>query len=567
MADRKRAETDAKAAPPSRSRAEWEERTLGPAAAKSAERDVEYSTVSSLPIERLYGPEDLGPDWTFEAKVGYPGEYPYTRGVHPTMYRGRLWTMRQFAGFGSAEQTNQRFRYLLSQGQTGLSVAFDLPTLMGRDSDDEMARGEVGREGVAIDTLADMEALFAGIPLQQVSTSMTINAPAAVLFAMYLAVAEKQGVPFHALAGTLQNDILKEYIAQKEWIYPPRPSLRIITDMMAFCAAEVPRWNTISISGYHIREAGSTAAQELAFTLADGIGYVEAGIAAGLDVDVFAPRLSFFFNSHNDFFEEIAKMRAARRIWARVMRERFAAKDPRSWMLRFHTQTAGCSLTAQQPYNNVVRVTVQALAAVLGGTQSLHTNSLDETLALPSEGAVTIALRTQQILAEESGVANTIDPLAGSYFVESLTDRMECLATDYIERIDRMGGIVAAIEAGFPQKEIADASYKYQRQIDDGVKTVVGVNRFVSAETGPRPDILRIGHDIEEGQLARLERVKAGRDAAALERALGALATAAERNDNLLPRILDCVRAYGTVGEISRALIPAFGTYREVSVL
>jgi len=567
MADRKRAQPDEGAARPSRTRAEWEDRTLRPAVSKSPERDVEYSTVSSLPIERLYGPEDLGPGWTFEDKVGFPGEYPYTRGVHPTMYRGRLWTMRQFAGFGSAEQTNARFRYLLSQGQTGLSVAFDLPTLMGRDSDDEMARGEVGREGVAIDTLADMEALFAGIPLGQVSTSMTINAPAAVLFAMYLAVAEKQGVPFASLNGTLQNDILKEYIAQKEWIYPPRPSLRIITDMMAFCASDVPRWNTISISGYHIREAGSTAVQELAFTLADGIGYVESGIAAGLDVDVFAPRLSYFFNSHNDFFEEIAKMRAARRIWARVMRERFGAKDPRSWMLRFHTQTAGCSLTAQQPYNNVVRVTIQALAAVLGGTQSLHTNSLDETLALPSEDAVTIALRTQQIIAEESGAANTIDPLAGSYFVEALTDKMEREATDYIDRIDRMGGIVAAIEAGFPQKEIADASYKYQRQIDDGTKTVVGVNKFVSADTGPRPDILRIGHDVEEGQLARLARIKQERDGKELESTLAALAQAAHASDNLLPRILDCVRAYGTVGEISRALIPAFGTYREVSVL
>jgi methylmalonyl-CoA mutase N-terminal domain/subunit len=412
-----------------------------------------------------------------------------------------------------------------------------------------------------------MEALFAGIPLGQVSTSMTINAPAAVLFAMYLAVAEKQGVPLQQLNGTLQNDILKEYIAQKEWIYPPRPSLRIITDMMAFCASEVPRWNTISISGYHIREAGSTAVQELAFTLADGIGYVQAGIAAGLDVDAFAPRLSYFFNSHNDFFEEIAKMRAARRIWARVMRERFGASDPRSWMLRFHTQTAGCSLTAQQPYNNVVRVTIQALAAVLGGTQSLHTNSLDETLALPSEDAVTIALRTQQIIAEESGVANTIDPLAGSYFVEALTDKMEREALDYIDRIDRMGGIVAAIEAGFPQKEIADAAYRYQRQIDEGVKTVVGVNRFTAAETGPRPEILRIGHDIEDGQLARLARVKAARDGPALARSLADLAAAAERDENLLPRILDCVRCYGTVGEISRALIPAFGTYREVSVL
>jgi methylmalonyl-CoA mutase N-terminal domain/subunit len=549
-----------------RARQRWESDTLAPALERAPERDVEFSTVSSLPIGRLYGPEDLDADWSFEAKVGFPGEYPYTRGIHPTMYRGRLWTMRQFAGFGSASQTNERFRYLLSQGQTGLSVAFDLPTLMGRDSDDELARGEVGREGVAIDTLRDMQALFAAIPLDRVSTSMTINAPAAVLFAMYLAVAEEQGVGFGALSGTLQNDILKEYIAQKEWIYPPRPSLRLITDLMAFCTREVPRWNTISISGYHIREAGSTAVQELAFTLADGIGYVQAGIEAGIAVDAFAPRLSFFFNAHNDFFEEIAKMRAARRIWARVMRERFAARDPRSWMLRFHTQTAGCSLTAQQPYNNIVRVAVQALAGILGGTQSLHTNSLDETLALPSQEAVTIALRTQQILAEESGVTHTVDPLAGSYFVESLTDRVEREALDYIERIDRMGGIVAAIEAGFPQKEIADASYRYQRQIDAGVKSVVGVNRYVS-ESGRRPEILRVGHEVETEQLARLAAVKSERDAARLAQALERLRAAAAGSDNLIPHLLECVRALGTVGEISQALVPVFGTYREVSVL
>jgi methylmalonyl-CoA mutase N-terminal domain/subunit len=549
-----------------RKRQDWESETLQPALDRHGERDVEFSTVSSLPIERLYTPEDLGPDWSFDEKLGYPGEYPYTRGIHPTMHRGRLWTMRQFAGFGSAEQTNQRFKYLLDHGQTGLSVAFDLPTLMGRDSDDEMSRGEVGKEGVAIDSLADMEALFDGIPLDKVSTSMTINAPAAVIFAMYLAVAEKQGVSFDKLNGTLQNDILKEYIAQKEWIYPPRPHMRLITDLMAFCTRQVPRWNTISISGYHIREAGSTAVQELAFTVADGIGYVQAGIDAGLDVDAFAPRLSYFFNSHNDFFEEIAKMRAARRMWARLMRERFGAKKERSWMLRFHTQTAGCSLTAQQPYNNIVRVTVQALAGILGGTQSLHTNSLDETLALPSQEAVTIALRTQQILAEESGVTNTVDPLAGSYFVEALTDKMERDATAYIDRIDEMGGIIAAIEAGFPQKEIADASYKYQQQIDQKEKVVVGVNKY-AMEDESRPELLRISEQVEIDQLARLEKVRAARDEQRLEEDLAALRNAAESDDNLLPLMLRAVQNYATVGEICQALVPVFGTYREVSVL
>ena len=550
----------------SRSREEWERRTLDPSLEKGAERPVAFSTVSDLPIERLYTGEDLGPTWSEAEKLGYPGEYPYTRGIHPTMYRGRLWTMRQFAGFGSAEDTNARFRYLLEHGQTGLSTAFDLPTLMGRDSDDALARGEVGREGVAVDSLADMETLFAGIPLDQVSTSMTINAPAAVIFCMYLAVAEKQGVPFEKLSGTLQNDILKEYIAQKEWIYPPLPSMRIITDMMAYCSRSVPRWNTISISGYHIREAGSTAVQELAFTLADGIAYVEAARAAGQDVDEFAPRLSFFFNSHNDFFEEVAKLRAARRIWARVMRERFQAQQPRSWMLRFHTQTAGCSLTAQQPLNNIARVTIQALAAVLGGTQSLHTDSFDEALALPTEQAVTVALRTQQIIAEESGVANTTDPLGGSYFVEALTDRVERDAMAYIERIDQMGGMIAAIERGFPQKEIADASYHYQRQTDRGVKTIVGVNKYV-LENEPRMDILKIGDEVEKAQLARLAEVKRRRDAAALERGLRALREAAESGANVIPPMLDSVRAYGTVQEISQALVPVFGTYQEVSVL
>jgi methylmalonyl-CoA mutase N-terminal domain/subunit len=533
---------------------------------KSKERPVAFTTVSDLPIEPLYTSADLGTDWNERSRLGLPGEFPYTRGIHPTMYRGRLWTMRQFAGFGSAENTNARFHYLLEHGQTGLSTAFDLPTLMGRDSDDGLSRGEVGREGVAVDTLADMEILFQGIPLDRVSTSMTINAPAAVIFCMYLAVAEKQNVAFSQLEGTLQNDILKEYIAQKEWIYPPRPSMRIITDLMAYCSREVSKWNTISISGYHIREAGSTAVQELAFTLADGIAYVEAGLAAGLNVDDFAPRLSYFFNSHNDFFEEIAKMRAARRIWANVMRDRFGARNPRSLMLRFHTQTAGCSLTAQQPLNNVARVTVQALAAVLGGTQSLHTDSYDEALALPTESAVTVALRTQQILAEESGVTNTIDPLGGSYFVEALTDRVERDAMAYIERIDQMGGMIGAIERGFPQKEIADASYHYQRQVDRGEKAIVGVNKY-TIEGERRTEILKIGEDVERAQLARLAEVKARRNESQLRRDLSALTRAAATDENLIPFMLACVRNYGTVQELSQALVPVFGTYREVSVL
>jgi len=550
----------------SRSRDEWENTTLRDALDRTSERPSEYTTVSSLPIERLYTPADLGPDWDPLEKLGFPGEYPYTRGIHPTMYRGRLWTMRQFAGFGSAQQTNQRFKYLLEHGQTGLSVAFDLPTLMGRDSDDAMSSGEVGREGVVIDSLADMERLFDGIPLDQVSTSMTINAPAAVIFAMYLAVAEKQGVSFEKVSGTLQNDILKEYIAQKEWIYPPQPSMRIITDLMGFCMRHVPRWNTISISGYHIREAGSTAVQELAFTLADGMAYVQAGIDAGLDVDAFAPRLSFFFNSHNDFFEEIAKLRAARRIWARTMREHFGAKHPRSWMLRFHTQTAGCSLTAQQPFNNIVRVTVQALAGVLGGTQSLHTDSYDEALALPSDEAVTVALRTQQVLAKESGVVNTIDPLGGSYFVEALTDRMERDALDYIRRIEELGGVVAAIESGFQQKEIADAAYKYQHQTDTGEKTIVGLNEYTMQDER-RPEILKIGAEVEQRQVERLRQLRENRDQAQVDRALALLRRGAETDTNLLPLMLDAVRAYATVGEVCEALVPVFGTYRETSVL
>ena len=546
------------------SKAAWEEEVLKPALKKKAERDVGFTTVSDLPIDRLYTAEDLA-GWDAARDLGLPGEPPYTRGLHPTMYRGRLWTMRQFAGFGSAEDTNARFHYLLEHGQTGLSTAFDLPTLMGRDSDDALAEGEVGREGVAIDTLDDMETLFRGIPLGEVSTSMTINAPAFVLLAMYLAVAEKQGVPIERLEGTIQNDILKEYIAQKEWIYPPVPSIRLITDMIAFCAERVPKWNTISISGYHIREAGSTAVQELAFTLADGLAYVEAARSRGLDVDRFAPRLSFFFNSHIDFFEEIAKYRAARRMWCRFMKERFGAKDPRSWMLRTHAQTAGCSLTAQQPVNNVVRVTVQALAAVLGGTQSLHTNSLDETLALPSEESVRIALRTQQIIAEESGVTNTVDPLAGSYFVEALTNRMEAEALGLIARIDALGGMVAAIEQGFPQREIAEAAYRYQRQLDSGEKTLVGVNRYQEGN-GPPPALLRIAPEVETAQRTRLAAVRARRDAKRHAGSLERLAAAARGPEPLMPFVLEAVRAYASVQEICDTLKPVFGTYREGKV-
>src|SRR5213594_2210829 len=545
----------------SRTRRDWEETTLRQTLENRPERKPSFTTVSSLPVERLGTPDDLKA-WDPSRKLGFPGEPPFTRGVHPTMYRGKLWTMRQFAGFGSAEDTNRRFHYLLEHGQTGLSVAFDLPTLMGRDSDDPQAEGEVGREGVAIDTLADMEVLFKGIPLDRVSTSMTINAPAAVILAMYLAVAEKQGAALEQLEGTVQNDILKEYIAQKEWIYPPAPSLRIITDMVAFCASRVQKWKTISISGYHIREAGSTAAQELAFTLADGIGYVQSCVDAGLDVDEFAPRLSFFFNSHNDFFEEIAKLRAARRVWCALMRDRFHAKSPRSWMLRTHVQTAGCSLTAQQPINNVVRVTLQALAAVLGGTQSLHTNALDETLALPTENSARIALRTQQIIAEESGVVNTVDPLAGSYFVEALTDRLELMAWDYIHRIDQMGGIVPAIEQGFPQREIAEAAYLYQRQVDAGEKIVVGVNRYSEGDNMKAPT-LKIGAEVEPGQVARLETVRQRREKDRHAKVLKRLEHTARTKENLMPAILDAVRAYASVGEICDTLKTVFGAYRE----
>jgi len=547
----------------SEARQRWEaERVRAEAARPAWKKD--FTTVSGMEIPVLVTPEQVTVDPVDD--IGVPGEFPFTRGIHPTGYRGKLWTMRQFAGFGSAADTNRRFKYLLQQGQTGLSVAFHLPTLYGYDSDHPMAKGEVGKCGVAIDTLADMEALFDGIPLAEVTTSMTINSTAPILFAMYLAVAEQQGVDIaRDVSGTLQNDILKEYIAQKEYIYPPRPSMRLITDQFSFARERVPRWNTISISGYHIREAGSTALQELAFTLRDGMEYVEYGVRAGLAVDDFAPRLSFFFNSHNDFFEEIAKFRAARAIWARVMRDRFGARNPRSWMLRFHTQTAGCSLTAQQPVNNVVRTTVQALAAVLGGTQSLHTNALDETLALPTEENARIALRTQQILAHESGVINSIDPLGGSWFVEELTQRMVDGSFDYFRRIDELGGMVEAIEAGFPQRELMDASFAYQQAIERKEKLIVGVN-CLEVEDEPPLDTLYIDDSLADVQVAALESVRSRRDAGAAERALDALKLAAVGDENTMPRILDCVKAYCSVGEISDALRDVFGTWDEPAV-
>jgi len=524
----------------------------------------EITTISGHPIKELYTPGDL-PGFDYLRDLGEPGDFPFTRGVYKNMYRGRLWTMRQFAGFGRAEDTNLRFKYLLKQGQTGLSVAFDYPTLFGYDSDHPQSFGEVGKCGVAIDSLADMETLFDGIRLDQVTTSMTTNAPAAVIWAMYLAAAEKQGADWKDLAGTIQNDILKEYIAQKTFIYPPRPSMRLITDTMAFGARHVPRWNTISISGYHIREAGSTAIQELAFTLRDGIEYVDYGLRAGLEVDDFAPRLSFFFDIHNDFFEEIAKLRAARRIWARTMKDRFHARDPRSLLCRVHCQTAGVSLTAQQPYNNVVRVALQALAAVLGGTQSLHTNSLDETLALPTEKAVTIALRTQQIIAHESGIPNTIDPLGGSYFVETLTNELEAACRTYFQRIDEMGGMVPAIERGYPQREIQESSYRFSKAVDKKEKIIVGVNEFVTEEPPP-VDILVIDETVQQNQCAKLKKLRAGRNGSQVESNLSALKRAAAGTENLMLPILDCVRSYATLGEISDALREVFGEYQEPSI-
>jgi len=522
----------------------------------------DFTTVSAMEINPLATPADVA-GLDFDRDLAFPGQFPYTRGIHPGGYRGRLWTMRQFAGFGSATHTNERFKYLLSQGQTGLSTAFHLPTLYGYDSDHHYSAGEVGKCGVAIDTLADMETLFDGIDLEDVTVSMTINSTGPIALAMYLVVAQKQGADWKKISGTLQNDILKEYIAQKEYIFPPRPSMRLITDTFRFCAENVPKYNPISISGYHIREAGSTALQELAFTLRDGMEYVEYGVRAGLDIDDFAPRLSFFFNSHNDLFEEVAKFRAARRVWAKVMRDRYGAKDPRSWMLRFHTQTAGCSLTAQQPYNNIVRVTIQALAAVFGGTQSLHTNSLDETLALPTEAAARIALRTQQIIAHESGIINTVDPFGGSFFIEELTNRMEEGCFDYIAKIDAFGGMVEAIEAGFPQREIWDASYQFQRAVDSGEKIVVGLNAF-QQETEDPYEILYIDESVAGEQIERLNRIRAERDATNVQDALQALRNAAaDPSTNTMPFLIDAVKVYASVGEISDALRDVFGTYQE----
>jgi methylmalonyl-CoA mutase N-terminal domain/subunit len=527
----------------------------------SAERPVRFESLSGIPVEPLYTPESLG-DWSYDDKLGRPGEYPFTRGVYPTMYRGRLWTMRMFAGFGRPEDTNERFKYLLAQGQTGLSTAFDMPALMGYDADHPRARGEVGKEGVSISTLDDFQRLFADIPLGDVTTSMTINCTASVALAMYLAIAEQQGVAWDRLGGTMQNDMLKEFIAQKEWICPPDPAVRIVTDMIEFTSRHVPRFNPVSISGYHIREAGATAVQELAFTLADGLGYVEAALARGLDVDAFAPRLSFFFDIHNDFFEEIAKLRAARRLWARFMKERFGAKNPESMRLRTHTQTAGVSATAQQPLNNIARVALQALAAVLGGAQSLHTNSYDETWALPTEEAVTVALRTQQIIAEESGVALTIDPLGGSYYLETLTNQMEEAAHDYIRKIDAMGGIVRAIDAGYPQREIADAAYRYQLMEDRRDKIVVGVNKYVMPEGRPI-NYLKIDAAVEREQVERVGRFKAARDPAKVERRLKQLADACREPRNVMPVLVDAVKDYVSLGEISDVYRRVFGLYRE----
>jgi methylmalonyl-CoA mutase N-terminal domain/subunit len=546
-------------------RKKWEETTLKDTVCRAPERRKSFITCSSKNVERLYGPDDLG-DFDYFKKLNFPGEYPYTRGVHPTMYRGQFWTMREFSGFGTAEDTNARFKYLLSHGETGLSTAFHLPTLYGYDSDHEFSQGEIGKCGVAIDSLKDMEILFSGIPLDKVTTSMTINAPAGLLLAMYIAVAMQEKVSPKIISGTIQNDILKEYMAQKSYIYPPKPSMRIITDIMGYCSKEVPRWNTISISGYHIREAGSTALQELAFTLADGIEYVRAGIEAGLDVDAFAPRLSFFFNAHNDLFEELAKYRAARRIWATVMRERFHAKNPRSWWLRFHTQTAGCSLTAQQPENNIVRVTIQALASVLGGTQSLHTNSMDEAWALPSEKAVRIALRTQQIIAHESGVTNTIDPVGGSYFIEQLTNEMEEGAFRYFDKIDKMGGVIPAIEKGFFQQEIADAAYKYQKEIESKDRVIVGVNDYKMAEDEIKIPLLKVEKRVETTQIRRLRSTRKNRDNKKVKKLLADLKAAAGGTDNLMPHFLHCAQAYATIGEICDVLRSVWGEYEEPPV-
>jgi methylmalonyl-CoA mutase, N-terminal domain len=532
---------------------------------KSPERKHEFTTASFYKVEPLYIPENSNED-KFLKEVGFPGEYPFTRGIQPSMYRGKLWTMRQYAGFGTAKESNDRYRYLLEQGQSGLSVAFDLPTQIGYDSDDPISYGEVGKVGVAIDTLADMEILFDKIPLDKVSTSMTINAPASVLLAMYIAVAEKQGVPRNKISGTIQNDILKEYIARGTYIYPPKPSMRLITNIFEFCEKEVPKWNTISISGYHIREAGSTAAQEVGFTLANGIAYVQSALNAGLNVDDFAQRLSFFFNSHNDLLEEVAKFRAARRLWAKIMKERFNAKNPRSMMLRFHTQTAGSTLTAQQIDNNIIRVTIQTLAAVLGGTQSLHTNSKDEALALPTENSVRTALRTQQIVAHESGITNTIDPLAGSYFVENMTDQIEKEAKEYINKIDAMGGMVAAIETGYVQSEIQEAAYRYEKEIEKGERIIVGVNKFEVKENGIQ-DLLKIDMRIQKEQIGFLNKIRAERNNKEVDHAIAELKEAAREDKNLMPYILNAVKTYASIGEICNAMRIVFGEYKEHVVI
>ncbi|MBI4393509.1 MAG: methylmalonyl-CoA mutase family protein [Euryarchaeota archaeon] len=546
---------------------EWEATTLKAALAASPEREKAFVTTSSRPVRRLYTPLDADASDP-EKTLGQPGQYPFTRGIYPTMYRGRLWTMRQFAGFGTAEETNERYKFLLAHGQTGLSVAFDFPALHGFDSDHPMSRGEVGKCGVAISSLKDMEDLFRGIPLDQVTTSMTINGPAAMIWCFYLAAAEKQGIPFSKLGGTIQNDILKEYIAQKMFIFPPEPSMRLILDIFEYASIHVPKWNTVSISGYHIREAGSTAVQELAFTLANGMEYVRWGIERGLDVDEFAPRLSFFFNAHNDLFEEVAKYRAARRIWADFMKNEAKATNPRSWLLRFHTQTAGCSATAQQPEINIVRTTIQALAAVLGGTQSLHTNSFDEALALPTEKAVRIALRTQQILAHESGVANTIDPLGGSYYLEALTNEMEAETREYFKRIKGQGGVIPAIEKGWFQREIADSSYRFQKDVDDGRRVIVGVNKFTEEETGAKEqaNLLKVDDALEAKQIRRLDELRRTRDARKVDEALEKLTRACETQANLVPFILDAARAYCTIGEIRTAMVKVFGEYREPAI-
>jgi methylmalonyl-CoA mutase N-terminal domain/subunit len=540
-------------------------KTATPAAGASKERRGSFTTISGRPINELYTPADIA-SLDYGRDLGDPGDFPFTRGIHANGHRGKLWTMRQFAGFGTPEDTNQRYKQLLKAGGTGLSVAFDLPTLMGRDPDHELALGETGKCGVNVTSLADMETLFDGIDLGSITTSMTINSPASMIFAMYLVVAEKQGVAWDSLSGTIQNDILKEFIAQKEYIYPPRQSMRLITDVFAFCAERVPRWNTISISGYHIREAGATAAQELAFTLRDGIEYVQYGVDAGLDVDGFAPRLSFFFNSHSDFFEEIAKYRAARRIWAHVMRDRFKAQNPRSWQLRFHTQTAGVSLTAQQPYNNVVRTALQAMAAVLGGTQSLHTNSLDEALALPTERAATLALRTQQIIAHETGVASVVDPFGGSYFIEKLTSDLEEEALAYFDTIDRMGGMVPAIEEGYPQREVAESAYKFQQAVEQRDKIIVGVNQFVTDEDGPI-GILYIDETTADRQLAKLNRLRQARDNARVRAALETLADGARGSANTMPLLVEAVRAYATIGEMCDTLRQVWGEYEETPII